>query len=75
MRRGYFRRPDLNWQTEMKARAASVVCCRPEAATVGFNDGLADRQTHAAAMRLGCKEGVENLVNVLVWQAYASVTD
>src|SRR5260370_3133445 len=53
---------DCGWQSEMKRRASSVVGCGPQTATMRFNDGTADRQPHAAALRFRGEEGIQDLV-------------
>ena len=40
-----------------------------------FNDGAADGQSHADPMRLGGKEGVEDLVRLLRRQPHAGIAD
>jgi hypothetical protein len=40
-----------------------------------FNDGAADGQTHTGAMRLGGKEGMEDLVRLPRRQSHAGIAD
>ena len=40
-----------------------------------LHNGTADRQSHAAALRLGGKEGRKDLIHLLTWQPHARVTD
>ena len=62
-------------QGEVKRRAPCGVGRRPQMATVRLDDGTADRQTHAGALRFGRKEGIEDLVGLFGRQSHASVTD
>ena len=57
----------------MERRALSVVSGRPKTTTVRFDDSAADRQAHAAALSLGTKESIENLVGIFRGQASAGV--
>lgn len=58
------RLPHLNWQGEMKGGASSVVGRGPQSAAMRFHNGTADRQAHAAALRLSRKEGGKDLIQV-----------
>jgi hypothetical protein len=40
-----------------------------------LNNGTADRQSHAAALRFSRKEGIENLVGFFRRQSYAGIAD
>ena len=52
------------WQGEVERRAAPAVAVGPNPAALRFDDRLADRQAHAAALRLRRKECVEYLVGL-----------
>jgi hypothetical protein len=52
-------------QRETKTCAARGVVSSPQAATMRFDDGAADAKSHAGAMGLGSKEGVEDLLRLL----------
>src|SRR5260370_585970 len=60
---------------ETKSCATRMVVGSPQAAVVRFNDGAADPQSHARAVRLGGKEGSKDLVRLLRWQPHAGITD
>ena len=64
---------DCGGQGEVKYRAASGIRARPHSAVVGFDDGTRNRQSHAGALRLGCKEGIKDLFQLFWRQAYAGV--
>ena len=66
---------DLSGQAEVKAGAGWRVGGGPQAATMRFNDGAADGQTHTSAVRLGSKERVKNLVCLLPGQPDAGIAD
>src|SRR5208337_1317364 len=48
----------------MKCSAPPAAAVGPYAPTVRFDDGFADGQTHAAALRLGCEERIEDLAGL-----------
>jgi hypothetical protein len=64
---------DCGRQSEMKRRASSIVACGPQTVTMQFHDGTADRQTHAAALRLRSEEGIEDLVRSSGRQSYSGI--
>jgi hypothetical protein len=49
-------------QGEMKCRATLRISSGPQAATVCFNDGPANRQAHTRALRLSRIESIKNLI-------------
>jgi hypothetical protein len=59
----------------MKFRALSVVGCGAQKATVRFHDLTADRQPHAAVLRLRGDEGIEGLVRSSGRRSYSGVAD
>src|SRR5262245_62349283 len=56
-------------QLEAKHSAASQPFLRPDLAAIGFDDRAGDRQSEAGALRLGCKERVENSLQLVGWNA------
>jgi len=40
-----------------------------------LHNGAADGQPHAAALRLGGKEGRKDLIHLFHWQPHARITD
>ena len=44
-----------------------VIGCGPQTAAVRLDNRPADGQAHAAALRFGREEGVENLLGFLRW--------
>src|SRR5215510_14049487 len=54
----------FRWQRELKGGTSSRVGGRPQAAAMGFDNGAADGQPHAGALRLGGKERRENLLGI-----------
>jgi hypothetical protein len=61
-------------QSDMKRCTPCVVRRGPQTATMGLDNGSADRQAHAATLGLGCKESAENLVRSSGRQSDARVT-
>ena len=59
----------------MKRRACSRVGSGPQAPSVGLDDGPADRQSHAGALRLGSEECVENLLDLFWWNSNSGIHD
>jgi len=53
-------------QGELKRCAPTGVCDGPQAAAMRFDDGTADGQSHAGALRFGGEEGIEDLLR-LFW--------
>src|SRR6266851_4930792 len=51
---------------EVKAGATRGVFASPQAAAMRFNNGTADGESHTSAMKLGGKEGFEDLVGLLL---------
>jgi len=70
-----FVRLGFDWQGEVKARAVRRVVGGPQAAAMRFNDGAADPQSYAGAMRLRGKERIKDLVRLTRRQAHTSITD
>jgi hypothetical protein len=63
-------------QGETKACSARGVVSSPQAPTMRFDDGAADAKLHAGTVRLGGKEGVEDLVRLLPGKPLCrSITD
>ncbi len=59
----------LRGQSEIKTCPTGKVVDSPQASAMRFNDGTADAKSHTGAMRLGGKEGIEDLVRLLRRQA------
>src|SRR5260370_16458001 len=59
----------------MKTCAARRVVGSPQAPTMRFNDGAADAKSHAGPVRLGSKEGIEDLFRLLRGKPYAGIAD
>ena len=53
--------------------ANQLQCVRQPA--VGLDDGPADRQSHAGALRLGSEECIENFLGLFWWNSNASIHD
>lgn len=62
---GSFVTLDFGRQRESKTCASRRVADSPQSPTMRFNDGAADPQAHASAVRLGCKKRIEYLVRPL----------
>src|ERR1700682_48925 len=62
-------------ESEMKTCPAGRVVGSPQAAAMRFNDGAADPKSHAGAVSLSGKEGIEDLVRLLRGQPNAGVAD
>src|ERR1700722_6442320 len=59
----------------MKSCASCTVGACPQLPAMRFHNGTADGQPHAAALRLGGKEGRKDLIPLLRWQSHACITD
>ena len=64
-RKGRFHFLGCGPQSEIERCAPSFVGCCPQTATVRLDDGSADRQPHAGALRFGGKECIEDLKPIL----------
>ena len=62
-------------QREMEGTSPIGVVCHPEAAAVGFNNGPADRQTHARPVFPRGIESLEDPVRIHFSETAASITD
>jgi len=51
-----------SWQSEMKGRPTYAVRARPQTASLRLDDRAANRQPHPAALWLGRKKRLENLI-------------
>jgi len=70
-----FLAPAFGGQCEVKAGAARRVVGCPQAPTVRFDNGAADPESHANAVRFGGKEGVKYLVCLFRRQPHTVVAD
>src|SRR5215471_19368853 len=59
----------------MKCCTWSRVGTGPQAPAVGLDDGPADRQSHAGALRLGSEECIENLLDLVWWNSNSGIHD
>jgi hypothetical protein len=66
---------DFGGNSDVKACTARRVVGPPQAAAMGFHDGAADAKSHAGAVRFGSKEGVEDVIRVLRWEADSRIAD
>ena len=66
---------DRGGQGELKSCTARRIVGSPQSATVRFNNGAADPQAHARAVRLGAKERIKELVRMLPWEPHAGIAD
>src|SRR5580692_3099693 len=62
-------------QRKLKRRAASLVHCRPDTPAMRLNNRLADRQAHAAALRLRREKSLKEPVGLGGWQPRPRVVD
>src|SRR5207245_7567356 len=65
----------MSRQGEMKGCPSSIIGRGPQPAAMRLHNGMADGQSHAAALRLGGKERRKDLIHLLPWQSHAGVTD
>ena len=63
------------WEREMKGCSAPGVGSCPQMPSMRLDNGTADRQPHAAALRLGSEERVENLIRIFNRQSDSCVAD
>jgi hypothetical protein len=68
-------RGDFAGQGELKACARPGVGGGPQAATMRFDDGTADGQSHAGELRLGSKECTEDLLRLFWLKSHARIAD
>ena len=64
---------DHGGQSELKRCAARGIADSPQAASVRFNNGAADPESHARAVGLGGKERIKELVRLLRGQIHAGL--
>src|ERR1700730_3044933 len=60
-------------QGEIKSGAGGGVVGGSQAADMRLNDGAADPKSHAGAVNLGGKEGIKDLVRVLMGASHAVI--
>src|SRR5260370_25867749 len=66
-------RHDFARQSEPKGCAARAIGRRPQSAAMRLDNGPADRQSHARALRLGGKECIKDLVRLVCGQPRARI--
>ena len=66
---------DFAGQGELKGHARPGVGGGPQTAAMQFNDGTADGQSHAGALRLGGKECTEDLLRLFWLKSHARIAD
>ena len=64
----------ISRQRKLKRCPGTVVRGRPQPSAVGLDNRAADRQPHAHALRLGCIEGGEEMVETLRIQPRARIS-
>src|SRR6266403_3957322 len=62
-------------QGEVKSCTARRIIDSPQEATVRFNYGAADLQSHPRSLSLGCKERIKNLVCLLRREPHTGIAD
>ena len=65
----------LGGESEIEASPARRVVGGPQAAAMRSNDRAADPKSHAGAVNLGRKEGIKDLVRVLMGESHAVIAD